>query len=40
MGSMRTQRRQILWFLAIYGLSLVTFVLLAMLARIVLRWTS
>jgi hypothetical protein len=40
MGSMRTQRRQILWFCAIYGLSLGTFALLAMLARLVLKWTS
>jgi hypothetical protein len=40
MGSMTTQRRQILWFFAIYGLSLGTFALLAMLARVVLRWTS
>jgi hypothetical protein len=37
---MRTQRSQILWFLAIYGLSLGTFALLAMFARMVLRWTS
>jgi hypothetical protein len=40
MGSMRTQRRQTLWFFAIYGLSLGTFALLTMLARIVLRWKS
>ena len=40
MGSMRTQRRQILWFLAIYGLSLASFALFAMLARMILRWTS
>jgi len=40
MGSMRTQRRQILWFLAIYGLSLGTFALFAILARLVLKLTS
>jgi hypothetical protein len=40
MGSLRTQRRQILWFCAIYGLSLGTFALFAMLVRIVLRWTT
>jgi len=40
MGSMRTQRRQMLWFLAIYGLSLATFALFAILTRLVLKWTS
>jgi hypothetical protein len=39
-GSMTTERRQILWFLAIYGLSLGSFALFAMLARLVLKWTS
>jgi len=40
MGSVRTQRRQILWFCAIYGLSLGTFALFAILVRIVLSWTT
>ena len=37
---MKTQLRQILWFCAIYGLSLGTFALLAMAVRIVLIWTT
>jgi len=40
MGSMRTQQRQILWSLAIYGLSLGTFAPFAMLVRVVLKWAS
>jgi hypothetical protein len=40
MGSMKTQRRELLWFCAIYGLSLGTFALFATLVRMILRWTS
>ena len=40
MGRMRAQQRQILWFCAIYGLSLGTVALFAMVVRIVLIWTT
>jgi hypothetical protein len=36
---MRVRRRRILWFVAIYALSLGAFVLLAVLTRALLRWT-
>ena len=37
---MSTQRRQILWFLAIYGVSLCTFALFAIVVRLVMKWES
>jgi hypothetical protein len=36
---MTIRKRQVLWFFVIYGLSLSTFALLAMLTRVLLRWT-
>ncbi len=38
MGSVTTRKRRLLWFFAIYGLSLCTFALLAVLTRVLLRW--
>jgi|GraSoi_2013_80cm_1033760.scaffolds.fasta_scaffold00342_7 hypothetical protein len=40
MGRMTIRQRQILWFLAIYGLSVGTFAVLALLMRMLLRWTT
>ena len=39
MGNVTTRKRRLLWFFAIYGLSLSTFATLAMLTRVLLRWT-
>ncbi len=39
MGSVTIRKVRLLWFLAIYGLSLSTFALLVMLTRVLLRWT-
>ena len=39
MGSVTARKGQLRWFLAIYGLSLGTFALLAMLTRALLRWS-
>jgi hypothetical protein len=39
MGIVTTRKRQLLWFFAIYGLSLSIFALLVMLTRVLLRWT-
>jgi hypothetical protein len=36
---MTTRKRRLLWFFAIYGLSLSTFALLVMFTRVLLRWT-
>jgi hypothetical protein len=38
MGSVTTPKRRLLWFFAIYGLSLSTFALMAMFTRVLLRW--
>jgi hypothetical protein len=38
MGSVTTRKRRLLWFFAIYGLSLSTFALLVMFTRALLRW--
>lgn len=38
MGNVTTRKRQLLWFFAIYGLSVSTFALLVMLTRVLLRW--
>jgi hypothetical protein len=35
---MTSRRHRILWFFAIYGLSLSSFAALAMLIRLLLRW--
>jgi len=40
MGRMTTRQRQILWFLAIYGLSVGALTFLALLTRTLLRWTT
>ena len=40
MGRMTIRQRQILWFLAIYGLSVGAFAVLALLMRMLLRWTT
>jgi len=40
MGRMRTQQRQILWFLTIYGVSLGTFALFAIVVRLLMKWAS
>jgi hypothetical protein len=37
---MTIRQRQILWFLAIYGLSVGTLAVLALLMRMLLRWTT
>jgi hypothetical protein len=37
---MTTRQRQILWFLAIYGLSVGALTFLALLTRTLLRWTT
>jgi hypothetical protein len=34
-----TRKRRLLWFFAIYGLSLSTFAVLVMLTRLLLQWT-
>jgi hypothetical protein len=39
MGSVTIRTRQLLWFFAIYGLSLSTFAVLVMLTRLLLRLT-
>jgi hypothetical protein len=39
MGRMTTRWSQILWFLVIYGLSVSTFILLALLTRMLVRAT-
>ena len=38
MESVTTRKRRLLWFFAIYGLSLSAFALLVMLTRVLLRW--
>ena len=40
MGSMKTQRHQILWFLALYGVSLGTFALFAIVVRLLMKWAT
>jgi hypothetical protein len=40
MGSMSMQQRQIVWFLAIYGLSLGTFALFGIVVRLLVKWAS
>ena len=37
---MTIRQRRILWFVAIYGLSVGTFALVGLLMRILLRWTT
>ncbi len=37
---MTIRQRRLLWFLAIYGLSVGTFAVLALLMRMLLRWTT
>ena len=37
---MTIRQRRILWFVAIYGLSVGTFALLALLTRMLLQWTT
>jgi hypothetical protein len=39
MGNVTTRKSRLLWFFAIYALSLTTFAFLVMLTRVLLRWT-